>query len=744
MIFKQLFQEPVTIAILEPELAERRWLLNRLELRKAVVEEYDGVERLLDHPDPVKVDVLLLSLSGSTRNPASLVSRVREKFSRTAIVLMDDFDDGRLSKLASELNCQDVLLKAEISPGTLTRSVLFSLQRFRNQMESERLRLKAEELAKAKESFASMVSHEILNPMAGILGYLELLQRTELDSQQRSYTQTVLSSVSSLGVLVKDLLSFAKLEQGVVAAHRQAFSPYGLMLDLEKQLAGQNQKPEVRVLTHCDPNLPSMLVGDRVKIRQVAFNLAQNALKFTDSGHVAVYLRRLGDHSGGHGVRLIVEDSGRGIPADKFESILEPFSQAREEDGACGHGLGLAIVGKLLGVLNSKLNLQSKIGKGTVFWADFRLENDVSGTALDRPLEGRRVVVLDESPLARSLLKETVVGLGGEVLDLYSPNWSSCRPDLILAHQRLGNLEELLAQSRGRVPRRFIYGCEFEKQGPDSTYYLEGTCPAHRLVELLRAPAKIEKRAPEVKCQGAALVVDDDEVCRNYLLQELEALGLATDSAGNCEHAMTLARSRKYDLVALDGYIGDSTGPSLYRRLRREGLISDDTLVLIVTGDPESWRNRVRETDSSIHIVGKPLNAGDLTRILDKGLTGVKIDPARLGKLMRLGEAAVRKLYDVFFENLTVMMSSIDQAILAGDSERVKAAAHKLKGSASTVGLVELEKLAGSLELSAANPQNWGDYRTSLSRAVSNLDINTILRQGGAHEAHRTDIALSS
>ena len=159
-----------------------------------------------------------------------------------------------------------------MTAATLTRSVLFALHRHRSSLEAERLRKEAEELAKSKADFASMVSHEILNPMTGILGYLDILTRTDLSPQQKSYVSTLRSSCQSLGALVKDLLSFTKLEQGVVSTKLTAFSPYELMLDLERQLRGQNQQPDVRVVTHCDPRLNArqalelaFVVADRLK-----------------------------------------------------------------------------------------------------------------------------------------------------------------------------------------------------------------------------------------------------------------------------------------------------------------------------------------------------------------------------------------------------------------------------------------------------------------------------------------------
>ena len=728
MIFRQLFQESFTVGIVEPEVVERHWIANKIHLDKVRIEEFGTVEDLMGNSRRTEIDVLLVSLVSVSEIPEEKLEKIRAELPGTALILLDDFDDGRLSQLAAQANCQDVLLKPELSSGSLTRSVLFSLQRFRNNLESQRLREEAEMLAKSKADFASMVSHEILNPMTGILGYLNLVMRTELTTEQRSYLSTVKSSCKSLSALVKDLLSFTKLEQGGVKPQEQTFSPYKLFFDLERQLHGQNECPEVRVIAHCDPALPTLLRADSLKIRQIAFNLAQNALKFTRRGHVAVLLRKLHEDESGVRLRLAVEDSGIGIPSEKIGSILEPFTQARAEDSRIGHGLGLAIVVKLLDILGSKLNIQSVEGKGTIFWCDIRAEKDAVGGQLDTPLRGHKVVILDENTLAYRYVSETVRSLGGEVAVLHSTDWKSGQIDLVLMESGYPGRQDVLGKSEGRVGRRIIYGCDYE-QSLDGVLNLEGSCPPHRLVEVLRATPKKVKAKPILEdiCVGWALVVDDDVTCRNYLVSELTQMGLQVDSAERKEDALELARGQRYDLIALDGYLGDTTGPALYRRLRKEDLITDRTLVLIVTGDPDSWRRRVRESDI-VKIVGKPLGRKELLKIMESNFGAV--DHVRLERLRALGETAIHQLFDAFRKGLPSMLATIEESLAEGEPDSVYKAAHRLKGSAATLGLSEIERCAGGLESAARQPESWSGWSAKLTRAIDRLDIDALINGG--------------
>ena len=744
MIFRQLFQERFTLGIVEHDWSERDWLRERVQLDHVTISEFSSLAEVREKAQSERLDILLVSLAGMESPCFEKLQSLRQELPRCALILLDDFDDGRLSHLATRVHCQDVLLKGDLTAATLTRSVLFALHRHRSSLEAERLRKEAEELAKSKADFASMVSHEILNPMTGILGYLDILTRTDLSPQQKSYVSTVRSSCQSLGALVKDLLSFTKLEQGVVSTKLTAFSPYELMLDLERQLRGQNQQPDVRVVTHCDPRLPSIVYGDRLKLRQVAFNLAQNALKFTTKGHVALLLRRLEEDSDGFRVRLAIEDSGIGIPSDKLDTIAQPFCQARAEDSKQGHGLGLAIVTKLLQVLGTELKVQSIEGHGTVFWTDLALLKDRSGTLLDKPLEGKRVAIVDANPLAREYIKESVYALGGQVRELFSTDWPAGAVDVLLMDGRQDVVPELLAQTKGRIADRVVYGCDYEERLPDGTVRMEGSCHPHRLSELLRTIPTVEATEElPATYRGTALVVDDDETCRNYLLHELTQLGFSVEPAGNGEQALEKAGRQQFDLVALDGHLGDTTGPVLYRRMRRQGLISDQTVVLIVTADPEAWRSRVRESDSGVHIAGKPVGTRELAELLELAFSECPFfDTERLERLSALGEAAMRRLFQTFQENLPSMMANLESAIGSGDEEAVHQTAHRLRGASATVGLSEMARCASALEEAAHNPSAWAQWHSRLRKANQALDIDRFLEGGIRPETAGSDIAI--
>lgn len=734
MIFHHYFNEELRLGLLEPDATERDWLLDRLDI-PVRLREYNRFNELIGSCDEEELDVLIVSYAAVAENPPGQLLEIRTRFPTTALILLDDFDDGKLSKLATEVEFQDVMVRNDISVGNLARTIVLSVQRFRNQLLAESLREKAEKLAQAKADFASMVSHEILNPMTGILGYIKFLQRTELDAQQRSYLSTIGSSCLALSHLVKDILTLTKLEQGGMELTVSAFSPFELLSEVERQLRALEHEKDVRLITFCDPSLPVMVEGDRLKVRQVVYNLAQNALKFTQKGHVCIIFRRIQASSGRVGVRIAVEDSGRGIPAEKFDQILKPFAQAQHGDSERGHGLGLAIVGKMLEALGSKLNLRSFTGQGTIFWADLEFRISEGGRQLERVLQGKRVYLFDTYAVSRQFVKESLEGLGATVLEPSRQVFTVAEVDTLFIHSNHPEVTEILASSAGKIDKRMILDCDFEAVLADRSVRVEGFCPIHRLVELFRAPLINHPAYSQPKVEsGCALVVDDDPICRTCLLEELRLLGYRVDAAGTKAQALQLARQCLYDVIVVDGYIGGTTGPELYRRLWKEGLVKPETRILVVTGDPDTWRERIRVTDNHIHVIGKPASIEELARILltERDPGGQSLDPERLKTLSALGQAAVRELFQVYSSALPEMLEGLRSAMFRDDKKAVEMAAHRLRGASSTIGLSGIERVAAGLERSAHNSTTWNDWYQQLLATVAKLKQNGII-EGGNH-----------
>ena len=643
--------------------------------------------------------------------------------------LLDQVSEGRLlRKDGTVIPIDFSLAEWETKDSTFYTCIIRDVTEKRRQEEALReARDAAEDATRSKDMFLAAMSHEIRTPMNGVVGMIELLQGTALADDQRRMLETAKDSSFALLTIINDILDFSKIEAGKMEIEEVAFDLRRAADAVGEMLGGvMAAEKGLPLIVHIQPEVPSILIGDQVRIRQILFNLAGNAIKFTEDGEVHVGISVAKTHKDGSvDILYEVKDSGIGMTEEQVSRLFKPFEQAEASTTRQygGTGLGLSIVLRLSELMKGKVEVESKSGKGSIFRVTIRHKVPEEAGETTAPDLGR-MKMLALSPagsrmdLLSQLLEENDEGLIDRLVPRTKP--ATLLKKLAAAERagdpyRLvylsldvgtGEQDQLRKKIEGNkelksIPRFLVerHNTPITQDVPGSvlipvTPYTESNLVRALAIALGKASPDIVGRAeiegqvaevPTIEEAEAAgtlvLVADDNETNQEVISRQLTVFGYAHEIAEDGEIALQMLSKRTYGLLLSDVHMPNMDGYQLTQAIRK----------------------KEKKSGTRLPIVAVTANAlqGEGDRCLDVGMDDYMAKPVRIKEMRNCLNKWLPKGVEVKADAST------------GEDEGAAAAAEGDTPDNAVVELANLMELVGNNEeaidsiLSKIPPAAW-------------------------------------
>jgi len=635
--------------------------------------------------------------------------------------------------MAEELQSSREDLEAKIEESTRELKETMEELEIRN-AELDIARSNALQASKAKTEFLANMSHELRTPLGGILGFSELLEQTNLEAQQRDYSEIIKKSAHSLLHIIDDVLDLSKIESGKLEITPTEFNIIDVIEDVIDLLIPTAYEKNIELFYYIDENTPTLINTDPVRIRQILINLIGNAIKFTEKGYVALHLGSSPQTDSVSMLTFSVVDTGIGMSQPQQQRLFEAFTQADKtiERKFGGTGLGLVISKRLAQLLHGDIHFESQYNKGSTFTLSISVEAEQGGHHTDVSLIGTHICLIDprgtcikgiQTMLSSWGCKTDTFSQTPEDLSGYNLVISNiCRQDM---HEN--KIKSFIPTPTLNMPSLAIASTRSHKDLDDIVHY--GFSKAvfrsskrdfihQTLSQLVRHDTNTVK--PDQAVQSGAfdwagfniLVIDDNDI--NLKLAEiiLKKNGAQVSTASSGHQGIDLANRQNFDMIFMDLQMPDLDGYESSRQIR-SNIKNNDTIIIALTANAMATKESHRIEQCGINdILIKPFSETCIQNTIDQWLLKNKhhqnteqaqrdIELFSKQEALELAAGNVQlanELTGMLIDELPQHLQIINDTFSKNEVDRLRQQAHKLHGATRCCGTLALRSAAEQLE----------------------------------------------